>query len=108
MQKEKTSLVQIVLEEQRAKRREQEEVSPRKTKNIFVISLSVILVAISLALIYAVFLRGAVSPDDKALEALDLHPMILVEKNKEISIDPSASDRPAREAIINQIQDLFK
>ncbi|MCI0542674.1 hypothetical protein L0Y69_02920 [bacterium] len=102
MQDEKTSLVKIVLEEQRAKFKRREENSPKATKNLVLISVSVLLSIATIGLVYYAFIRKNLTEDEITLNTLNVRPIIFVEKNREIVVDTSF-EAAAREKIRNHI-----
>ncbi len=103
MQDEKTSLVKIVLEEQRERLKRREADSPKATKNLLLIILSVFFVIGSTGVVYYVFIRKSLTEDEMTLNALNIRPMIFVEKNREIIVDTSF-EQDARQKVASHIE----
>jgi hypothetical protein len=98
----KTSLVQMVLEEQKERNRREQQTSPTSRKNLPLILLSVLFLFSTAGIIYYIYFR--MNPVDHTLEELHVSPLIFVEKNKEISIDGKDA-LAVKGEIINAVQD---
>ncbi len=85
MRDKKTSLVRLVLDEQREKRKREQEISPTSRKNLPLILLSAVFLFSTIGVVYYVFFR--LNPADNALLELRATPLIFAEKNKEVPID---------------------
>lgn len=85
MRDKKTSLVQMVLQEQKERNKREQEKSPSSRKNLPLIFLSLLFLFSAAGMVYYIYSRT--NPADRALLDLKTDPLIFVEKNKEISID---------------------
>lgn len=100
MRDKKTSLVRLVLEEQKERNRREREVSPTSRKNLPLIFLSLIFLFSTIGIVYYIYFR--INSVDHTLEDLKIVPLIFVEKNKEIAV--SGKDPRALEGeIVNDI-----
>jgi hypothetical protein len=86
---QKTSLVRMVLEEQKGRRRREEEV-PTSKKNLPLIFLSVFFFFSAAIIIYYLFFR--LNPLDQTLLDLHVSPIMFVEKTVEIPIEGKHSN----------------
>ncbi|TRZ51077.1 hypothetical protein D4R99_04905 [bacterium] len=94
---QKTSLVHMVLEEQKNRQKKEREESPRTGKNLSLIILSVIFFMATIGVVYYVFFR---SPDtNQLLTDLKITPFINVEVSQEFSVD-----NKSKKDIITEIQ----
>lgn len=82
MRDKKTSLVQMVLQEQKERNKREREKSPTSGKNLPLILLSVVFLFSAIGIVYYLFFR--LNPADRILNDLNVTPLIFVEKNKEI------------------------
>jgi hypothetical protein len=101
MRDKKTSLVQLVLEEQRVRNKREQEISPTSRMNLPLILLSVIFLFSTIGLVYYIYFH--INPVDRTLEDLKITPLILVEKNKETSIN-ERDPRALKGEIVDTIQ----
>lgn len=85
MRDKKTSLVQMVLQEQKERNKRERETSPTSRRNLPLILLSVVFLFATIGVVYYIFFLA--NPVDRTLEDLKVTPLIFVEKNKEIQID---------------------
>lgn len=85
MRDKKTSLVQMVLQEQKERNKREQEKSPSSRRNLPLIFLSLLFLFSSAGMVYYAYFRTNLV--DRALLDLKIDPIIFVEKNKEISID---------------------
>lgn len=105
MRDKRTSLVQLVLQEQRERNKREREKSPTSGKNLPLILLSATFFFSAVGLVYYIFFR--LNPDDRVLENLQITPLIFVEKNKEISTEGKESLAITREiANLLHVEDL--
>ncbi len=81
---QKTSLVQMVLAEQRERRKRERETSPTSGRNLPLIILSVIFLLAAAGIVYYIFFT--LKPANNALEELHVTPLVFSEKNTEVSI----------------------
>lgn len=82
MRDKKTSLVRLVLEEQKERNKREQEMSPTSRKNLPLIILSVVFLFSTVGLVYYVFFHQ--DPLNRTLLELHVTPLILVEENKEV------------------------
>jgi len=82
---QKTSLVRMVLEEQKARAKRELNESPQSKKNLPLILFSLIFFALSAGLVYYTFFRPVASTDAVFAE-LNIVPLVRTEYHKEISI----------------------
>jgi hypothetical protein len=85
MRDKKTSLVQMVLEEQKERNKREQEKSPTSRKNLPLIFLSLLFLFSTTGIVYYTFFH--INTVDQTLLDLKTAPLIFVEKNTEISID---------------------
>lgn len=85
MRDKKTSLIQIVLEEQKERNKREQEKSPTSQKNLPLIFLSLLFLFSTVGMVYYIYFH--INPVDQTLSDLKTTPLIFVEKNKEIAID---------------------
>jgi len=79
---QKTSLVRMVLEEQKVRANRELDESPQSRKNLPLISFSLIFLLLAVVLVYFAFFRG--SGEDPTFTNLNIVPLIRTENNKEI------------------------
>lgn len=84
MRDKKTSLVHLVLEEQKERNRREKEKSPTSKKNLPLILLSAVFLFSTVGLVYYIYFR--INPVDHTLSDMKVTPLIFVEKNHEISV----------------------
>ncbi len=85
MRDKKTSLVQMVLEEQRGRNKREQEISPTSRKNLPLVLLSFFFLLAAVGIIYYLYFYS--NPADRAFEELKVTPLIFIEKTKEIAVD---------------------
>lgn len=102
MREKKTSLVRMVLEEQKERNKREQEVSPTSRKNLPIVLLSALFIFSTIGIVYYIYFT--VNSGDNTIENLSLTPLIFVEKNIEVSINNKDS-RALRSEIIKSIQD---
>lgn len=85
MRDKKTSLVQMVLEEQKERNKREQEKSPTSRRNLPLIFLSLLFLFSTTGIVYYIFFH--INTVDQTLLDLKTAPLIFVEKNTEISID---------------------
>lgn len=95
MRDQKTSLVRLVLEEQKERNKREQEISPTSHKNLPLIILSVFFLFSSVGLVYYIYFQ--INPIDHTLSDLQVTPLIFVEKNKEVSVDGKGSPDTQKE-----------
>jgi hypothetical protein len=95
-----TSLVQMVLEEQRERVKREKEISPTSRKNLPLILLSVVFLFATLGLLYYIYFR--INSSDHVLEDLKITPLVFVEQNKEIPID-GKDPQAIKEAVVSTL-----
>jgi hypothetical protein len=83
MRDKKTSLVRLVLEEQKERNKREREKSPTSSKNLPLIILSLFFLFAAAGMVYYIFFR--LNPTDRTLADLKVTPLIFTEKNKEVS-----------------------
>jgi len=105
MQDKRTSLIKIALEEEKKKQKRREETSPKSKKNLLLILVSSALLLSGISLVYFVFIRGGLSDEEMTLQALNVRPVIFVEKSREVPIDTgnAAGEQAARGALLDII-----
>jgi len=101
IKEQKTSLVRMVLEEQKGRTKRELEESPKSRKNFPLIILSVVFLFGSIGVIYFSFFRG--STQINTLVELNVTPLINTETNKEISTD-SLSTAQGIKAISDEVK----
>lgn len=102
MRDKKTSLVRLVLEEQKERGRRERELSPVSRKNLPLVILSVLFLFSTAGLAYYIYFH--LHPVDRTLEDLHVTPLIFVEQNKEIPAN-SKDSRLLKKEIIDTLAD---
>lgn len=81
---QKTSLVQLVLAEQKERRKRERDTSPTSKKNLLLIVLSAIFLLTAGGIVYYIFFT--LKPADNTLEMLKITPLVFSENNREIAV----------------------
>lgn len=103
MHDQKTSLVQLVLAEQRERRKRERETSPTSRKNLPLIILSVVFLIAAVGTVYYLFF--ILAPANTTLEDMRVTPLVFSEKNTEISVsnkDKKTLNKEVSSAIENK------
>jgi hypothetical protein len=95
IREQKTSLVRMVLEEQKNRAARELNESPESRKNLPLIFFSVIFFVLAASMVYYAFFRP--NKDDVNFEKLDLVPLVRAENNKEISVGQQTAKELSKE-----------